>query len=353
MTSDVSPEVASAFWNQVRERHPGRARIEADKMLPIASSVVRQHGLSLNAYVFMSLATRALAQAGHLTLPSDRTPDARRKNYDGRCRPAFPVFVTVVQTVQRTASPARLQHPWHPDLAFLASQSSLRNEDVWLALDGWLKAKGSGTDVMAMRERSYEIFGNEKKFEEVRNYRAFDAGLITLEHFRCEETPEPLVARVYQNSATRSALIVENKDTFRSACIVNAEYRHYAAVVFGEGAAFPGRVEGLALVSDAVDITEIDYFGDIDAEGFKIARQASVALSARGQPYTFHLATHLYRCLLSCGKASGSFGQINDEVRAFLSDHQLPEMDLEPLGRIPQEALNRPLLRQSFAGWRT
>jgi hypothetical protein len=257
--------------------------------------------------------------------------------------------VTVQREAAERAPAPRREHPWHPDLGFLVKEKRLECPSVWLAIDGWLKERGDDTDIVAVRERSCEIFGDEKRLDDVRKYKFFKAGAITLKRLRCEDAPEPLAARLCRASRMHAALVVENKDTFRSACIANAEAHAYAAVIFGEGNAFPKRVLDLRNLAEECHFHEIHYFGDIDGEGFSIAANAEKAVLSMGG-FSFSLATGLYRALRLVGRPVGGFGKISVAGKALLHRHDLTDMDSEALAghRIPQEALARPAIRAAF-----
>ena len=246
----TDPEPALAFWRAAREAAPGRARVEIDTLIAVAARLMRDTGLSGRPSDFVAEAVRTLADAGELILPSDATAKARRANYDWRCTPALPLFVTAVRAPPPRPPALRREHAWHPDLAFLAAERRLDKPEIWLAIDAWLKRSGDGTDVVSIRERSFEIFHDEKQLDAALGYKFFRTGAITLRRLRCEEVPEPLAARFCRTARWRSALVIENKDTFRSACLINAELRLFAAVIFGEGDAFPKRAPDLLLLSE-------------------------------------------------------------------------------------------------------
>ena len=222
---------------------------------------------------------------------------------------------------------------------------------MWLAIDGWLKERGGDTDIVAVRERSCEIFGDEKRLDDVRNYKFFKTGAITLERLRCEDAPEPLAARLCRAGRMPVALVVENKDTFRSACVANAEAhglcrRHLRrGQRLSEARRRPWRTLPRNALSD-----EVHYFGDIDGEGFAIAAAAEQAVLSLGG-FSFRLATGLYRALRAVGRPVGSFGRISAAGKALLHRYGLDDMDAEALAgrRIPQEALARPALREIFS----
>jgi hypothetical protein len=354
VTDSADLELARTLWGRVAAEHPGRVRIDVEKIIEVAARLVRERGLSVRPSDLATRAVRVLRDQGELSLPSDRTAAARKANYDRRCDPPLPLFVMVArpaverQAVERAMAPRR-EHPWHPDLGFLAGERRLECADVWLAIDAWLKERGDDTDVVAVRERSCEIFGDEKRLDDVRNYKFFKTGAITLGRLRCEDAPEPLAAWLCRPSRARVALVVENKDTFRSACLANAGAHAYAAVIFGEGNAFPKRVPDLKNLAEECAFDEVHYFGDIDGEGFSIAASAEQAVLSLGG-FSFRLATELYRALRAAGRPVGSFGRIDAAGQALLHRYGLADMDAEALAgrRIPQEALARPALQAIF-----
>lgn len=242
----------------------------------------------------------------------------------------------------------RKEHPWHPALAFLAGESRLLNPEVWLAIDNWLKRRGADDDMMSMRERSYEIFGDEKRLDAVKRHKWFAEGRISLSRLRCQPVPEPLVAQVCKGEAAiRAVLVIENKDTFKSACLANLRYSLFVMIIFGEGCAFPGRVNGLAELTEEVPFDTIRYFGDIDAEGFDIARRTEAAIRNMSN-FQFEMAVEFYRPLLAMGQPAGAFGRMSPEVTAFLDACEMSDFALGEKGRIPQEALPRPAILRLF-----
>ena len=342
-------ELARVLWERTIAKHPGRVRIDIEVFIGVARDLARERGLAGRPTELVTHAVRTLRDLGVLSLPSDRTASVLKKNYDRRCDPPIPLFVTIQREAAERAPAPRREHPWHPDLDFLVRERRLECPDVWLAIDRWLKERGDDTDVVAVRERSCEIFGDEKRLDDVRKYKFFKTGAITLGRLRCEDAPEPIAARLCRASRTRVALVVENKDTFRSACLANAEAHAYAAVIFGEGNAFPKRVADLGNLAEECPFDEVHYFGDIDGEGFAIAAAAEQAVLSLGG-FSFSLATGLYRALRMVGRPVGSFGRINAAGKALLHRYDLTDMDAEALAgcRIPQEALARPALREIF-----
>src|SRR5687767_197116 len=109
-------ELAQALWGRVAAQHPGRVRIDIEKIIEAAARLVRERGLSVRPSDLVTRTVRTLRDQGELSLPSDRTAAARKANYDRRCDPPLPLFVTVPRgSVERAPAPRR-EHPWHRDL---------------------------------------------------------------------------------------------------------------------------------------------------------------------------------------------------------------------------------------------
>src|SRR3954468_2916257 len=106
----TEPEPVMAFWRAAREAAPGRARIEIDTLIAVAARLMRDTGLSGRPSDFVAEAIRTPEKAGELILPSDTTAKARRANYDWRCPPALPLFVTAVRAPPPRPPALRREH---------------------------------------------------------------------------------------------------------------------------------------------------------------------------------------------------------------------------------------------------
>lgn len=345
MTPD---DLCDRLWGEARKAAGRRRRMETSLLLEPALRILRAAGRTSEPVdSFVSRCLRSWDEADRVRLPSARTTAALKANYSHHCSPPMPVFFHLV--AENPVPDPRLaeirRRPWHPKLQFLARQPRVANPDLWTAIDDWLKRRGEDDDVVGANERSWEIFRDEKVLiDKIRASAAVREGRFSLEDLRCVRVPEPLPARVRPGATLPSALVVENADTFRSACLANAEHGLYTAVVFGEGNAFPARAPDLKTIAEAAPFSHVDYWGDLDAVGHDIAMRARAAVLPLG--LTFALAMPFYDTMLKATRSAVPFGSLSNETRAFLREEGAGRLILAPKeGRIPQEAVDRQCLR--------
>ncbi|WP_404378614.1 Wadjet anti-phage system protein JetD domain-containing protein [Caenispirillum salinarum] len=341
--AELPDSLVDMFWSEVRAAFPERRRIPSTDAVPVAARVIRETGRNdWTPRRFLACAAESLSRRGLTELP------ASRNLWDPSVHPPLPAFFRNTAAGPRLDRPAhRVEHPWHEALEFLAGEKALRNADDWLAIDRWLKRHGRGADMASMRERSYQIFGDDKRLEKVIARKAFTDGRFPIGLLRIEIVPEPLVARFRPDAPGRRALLVENKDTFRSACVVNADTRTFSCVIFGGGGAASARMRGVRDLLEQAPFDILFYFGDVDAEGLRIAARTEAALADAAPEVAFMLADPLYEAL-SGRRGIGSFGRTGGTVMEFLERHGMARLVDPERGRIPQEALTRADLERLF-----
>jgi hypothetical protein len=237
------------------------------------------------------------ADRGLLTLPSA----ADRSNYDESMLPALPRWVMLAPSPKPTRERFdHRTHPWPPALARLVDVPRLPTPDRWLAVDTWLKAGGREGPVLSLRERSLEIFGDEKELIDVLESALVVKGLVAREVFHFYEDFEPLAWEDLTKGepGIPALLVVENAASWRTFATWNQQRQVYASVIYGRGNSFPNAWRDLPRHPAISRVAAIEYFGDIDVPGLEIpfgpAPQIEAAL---GLP--FRLAEALYRHLLA------------------------------------------------------
>jgi hypothetical protein len=123
-------ELARVLWERAVAKHPGRVRIDIEVFIGVARDLARERGLAGRPTELVTHAVRTLRDLGVLSLPSDRTASVLKKNYDRRCDPPIPLFVTIQREAAERAPAPRREHPWHPDLDFLVRERRLECPDV-------------------------------------------------------------------------------------------------------------------------------------------------------------------------------------------------------------------------------
>lgn len=295
---------------------------------------------------------RELSNVGALALPR------RRSGFDNVQRPALPKWVLLPAPAPAPRALEKASRfAWHPSLAFVPKLDRLSDEELeeLLAIQAFLRDHTEPV-MVTLRERSFELFGDEKRLERLAKGRLFGPGRLDFSLLRCAEVRTPILYRdVGEGSA---ALIVENKDTFHSACEAVRRLGSQAPirwVVFGSGRAV---VTTLGSVSDWT--TRPDrawYFGDIDVAGLEIAAQVVRVAKELEPPLIIHCPDLLYRVLVerASKRAARTSGTCASAKRATDLAAWLPP-DIRPAvsellmrgGSWPQEAVSGPSLETAL-----
>ncbi|MGM0508061.1 MAG: Wadjet anti-phage system protein JetD domain-containing protein [Fusobacteriota bacterium] len=144
-------------------------------------------------------------------------------------------------------------------------------------IDKFLKDNQDKLDI-AINERSFDIFGDEKFLASKSGRQILKRLKITLDDLRCYETYEPFF--YYSNNSDSSkinALIVENKDTFYSLkklfqSRINCwDDKEFDLLIYGEGKKI---LKSLSFFEELETYKSREvyfhYFGDIDPVGIEI-----------------------------------------------------------------------------------
>ncbi len=153
-----------------------------------------------------------------------------------------------------------------------------------LRIHRFLAEGGRTRSRVPIKERSAELFGQEKRLDTLKDGALFLPGRLTLEALRCFVVAPPLVWEpLPASTALRPLLVLENHGTFHSFARWNRAAAAYAAVIYGAGDAFKTLAPSLAFTLGAMawDGRTL-YFGDLDAEGLTIPLVARHSFRAAG-----------------------------------------------------------------------
>ncbi|MET8453157.1 Wadjet anti-phage system protein JetD domain-containing protein [Streptomyces sp. NPDC005209] len=306
-------------------------------------------GLASGEHARTALATLLHELADHrlLTLP---TSSAR---WDAG-RPPLPEQVRL-PTTPATPRVPRGPVSWRPELdwAYTARLTAAQTEDL-LACNRWFRDSSNAPDrhtPIPLRERSYEIFRDEKRLDALISGALFALGRLTLDQLATYRQPPPLAHHQVGDGDT--LLVVENSDTYATLHDLLAKQPGRTRfIAFGAGRSFEASVSRLTELSG---IHRILYYGDLDADGLAIPARASLTALQHGLP-PIEPATDLYRLLL--GHTPTASALVADD-RAQTLTAWLPAPlstqahDLLTVGqRLAQEATNRNQLSVN-SSWRT
>lgn len=294
-----------------------------------------------------------LAAQGRVVLPK------QKRLYETHLAPELPNWV------ERPATPRVARHKipnrvWRPELAAAAALAAAPAEfEVLTCVDAFLRNGGS-RPLVPHRERSLELFGDEKKLDALIRTRLFTSGALKLELLRCFQAPLPLTAQyVGHPGSDPQLLIVENHATYASALTCARERVAVGAtgfaVGYGAGNQLPKAIAGVAQLDPAP--VAVWYFGDLDADGLRIAADAAAAAAGYGLP-PVRPALPLYQALLDGGVRQPG-NKILDETAAWDATSWLCDDSLRSAAaavlvagmRIAQETVGYEALGRCATWW--
>jgi hypothetical protein len=230
------------------------------------------------------------------------------------------------------------------------------------AVADWLRKGGRDRPVVPSRERSLEIYRNEKRLDrnQLLSSKLFTTGVLSLPLMRAELVPLPLAATVWVPGAVAvepACFVAENHHTWVSllrAARAAAASHGGVHVWFGGGEQFRSGIRSAASLRPAVSV--VSYFGDLDNKGLGIARAAAETAKAEGLPEV-RPAVGLYRMLVKHGircPAKPVAAATAEQRLAWLGREftDAVGMWLSAGVRLPQEAVGTELLRGTVpASW--
>lgn len=282
----------------------------------------------------LAQAIEQLAEAGLVT-PS--------KKQDIHARPHLPARLTLAPTAPSESAAALARTvAWRPELAWvLRTRLTLGQVAQLRQVNKWLRDRGHDADVIPLRERSLEVLGHEKALDGLLTTNVFAPDRLSLALLRTFRTHPPLpVVRVGDGPVL---LVVENDNTFHSVRTVLAEDPGPVGhVAWGAGGAFEASVRS---AGDLPGLERVRYFGDLDAAGLRIPRNAAKTAALERLPPVAP-ALDLYRALLASGVRQGGQPPLTPEpVEALVGWLEDEKLMLDAAGvlhsgiRVPQEAL--------------
>jgi hypothetical protein len=240
---------------------------------------------------------------------------------------------------------------WAPELAFVPEARLGIALDDLCRLNAFFLEGAHRGEAIPVKERSLQIFGDEKRLDALRGTALFREGRLDLErHLAAFVVAEPLGwRRGPAAAASGPMLVVENAATFDSYCARNDRFAEFSAIIYGGGNRFVDSVSRLSDVfAEIGGVKPVLYFGDIDVPGVRIARRADEMARRLGiSPIIPDRRS--YRWLLEHGKPS----PIDAEESQPLAEADLLWLDdlageiapvLRAGMRIAQEHLHRAFL---------
>ena len=265
------------FLAALRTASGGRARLKLDVVQAEFLKVFPHFQGNADRRDRLRKSLDELAAAGALRLPTDE-----RSGWERAPTPPLPKWILFERgPVQQKERFDHRSFPWVTELAFVAGLRALRHPDQVRRIHEFLKNGGRQRPFVPVKERSYELFGDEKRLDSLLNSQLFTEGRLTLETLRCRQVPASLPCVPASRDAKEPWLILENESTFHSFCRLNRVANQHSGIVLGSGIAVLRATEFLAgLLQPASDghSKQFLYFGDLDQDGIQIPFQLNQRL---------------------------------------------------------------------------
>jgi hypothetical protein len=274
-----------------------------------------------------------------------RLPGDLRRAWEPMPAPSLPKWLMIVR--QDGPESKTFDHrtfPWVDEMVFVSGLRTVANPEELSRIHEFLKDHPERRPIVPVKERSFQLFGDEKRLDTLRKTKLFDAKRLTLALLRCRDVPASLQCVPAPNRSSSTWLIVENEAAFHSFIRLNRRLALHAGIVLGSGRNVLRAVDFLATLNATSTQRDYLYFGDIDRDGIEIP----ALLDRRLQKCTGHRvipAEQYYDWLLSNSGISGD-SPAGQEINPLLSWFS------PTLGIRVQAALarGRPLVQEAI-GW--
>lgn len=263
--------------------------------------------------------------------------------------PPLPNWVQIVRQERQKQQNDYASMTWVPELGFW-TELTPPALDAAAAINKFLLNRRTTLELVPIKERSLEIFGDEKKLDELRSGNTLFGGRLTLADIGAFQVPLPLP---YRQACAPGCpvLVVENHNSFWSFGEWNKQAKRYSAVVYGSGHAFRSSGAALKQVLQEVNGIGAEYLGDLDPSGVRIPLEFNRARGESG--VAVKPAIEFYRWLVEHGrrrekKNGPEFANVSaHHWLGFELGNQVA--DIWNKGQwIPQESLGIEALRRHF-----
>lgn len=196
-------------------------------------------------------------------------------------------------------APATVPIAWHARLSWAAGLIDRGRptpaELVLLKTVNDYLARGVPRPVVPIRERSYDLLGDEKALDAISRGRLFAEGRLTLTDLYCERLPLPIAS--WPVGAGPVTLLVENHTTAHTLARWLPATGQIGAVIYSAGSQLPQILASLP----PDHAGPLYYYGDLDLRGVEIAADGHQRALELGLG-PLKPAAGLYRLLVQVGK---------------------------------------------------
>lgn len=297
---------------------------------------------------FLYAALANLESQNLIKFPSNQN----KKAWLSESNPRLPAWILLTDDTDKEMpglDPSTI--PWLAELGFCAELTNKVHIEIAYAINQYLIERRKVLLPAPLRERSLQIFGDEKRLDSLVSNGALFGGRLPLSVIAAFEVEQPLVFEKGPR-VDKPLLVIENHHTYWSFCQWNKQQCVYSAVVYGSGNAFARSGKAIDDIVAAVKGSSIEYFGDLDPAGLEIPYRFNV-IRRRANLTEIQPAVSFYSFLLKHGIRRKNSDDQREALPAALE--WLPPsarhlvIDLFKSGLwIPQESLGTEALNQHF-----
>ncbi len=259
----MSEKLLCALLDREDKRHK---RIRLSQLWSIFNATFPHLRGRTNAREELAHLLGELQEHEHLVLPRSK------KSFETVAKPPLPLWIELPEPRATASLLEEAQRiAWHPELAFVRHLNRLTSPELesLKRLQHFLTTIDSKTPYLTVRERSLELFGDDKYLETLLGGRLVRRDSVLLELFHCLLVDVPFV--YFDTGYGEDLLIVENKDTYHSACraaVALGAKNRFRFFIFGSGHAVLRSIYNVRSLKPS--FRRIEYFGDIDLRGLQI-----------------------------------------------------------------------------------
>lgn len=313
---DRDPQRVQAFLEQLDQCEGPRIKREELRSLFTEFFPHRSRNTEGRQWLLESL--HEAEQQGIIKLPV-----AHGVSWDRSLSPSIPMFIDkIVSKAKRNTSWRTF--PWHYHLTWVADLRTISPEQeafLYRVHEGLVE--GTFYEPAPLKYRSLKLTGHEKLLGKLAQTVLFAPGRLTFELLGCVPDIPPLVLKRVSNCEV--ALVFENVGSFRTAYSVLQQLQHppYGLVGFGGGMGFVRSILDFRLIDHKVE--RIEYVGDMDRPGLRIAQSAITIAASEGLPPVVPAKGIHYAMLESIRRFGYPDGMEyrNNEQQSELSDETL------------------------------
>ena len=273
-TNNLDPQRVKDFINRIKAFDG--IRIPLKTLLELFATVFppRPREIEMRRWLLAALEQAETEGVIHI-------PPSEGKRWDRTLHPPIPLSVDRIAPPKATRIRTWQTFRWHPKLAWVGDLLHINPEQETFLLR---VHQGLVNDEFAqlapLKRRSLELTGDEKRLSTLMRTTLFRRDRLSLDLLGCVPNYPQLAIENVGHHPTM--IVFENIEPFHVACKVLTQMPHppYGMVAFGAGTGFVRSIITLTKYS----IEHIDYVGDLDAPGLRIARSAGLKACELGLP---------------------------------------------------------------------